>query len=175
MNFELQKSTAILERSPQVFDTLLRDLPDDWKFANEGPESWSPFEVMAHLIFGELTDWIPRCRIILNNIENKNFTPFDMTGHKKLAKGKSMENLLDEFSMLRKKNLEELRSWNISESDLNKTGIHSEFGEITLHQHLSTWVIHDLSHINQISRVMVKHYREDVGPWKRYFSILRSE
>jgi hypothetical protein len=175
MNFEFRKSIAVLERAPVVYDSLLRGLPEDWIFAHEGDDSWSPFEVMAHLIFGELTDWIPRCRIILHNTENKNFAPFDMAGHKKLAKGKTIDNLLDEFAMLRKRNLKELLSWDISEEDLKKTGIHAEFGTITLKQHLATWVIHDLSHINQISRVMVKHYKEDVGPWTHYFSLLKNE
>ena len=174
MNFSLVKSISILERAPSVYYELLNGLENDWVYANEGKESWSAFDIIGHLILGEMTDWIPRCRIMLSEVADKSFIPFDMFGHQDVCKGKNLEELLLTFSELRKKNIQELRSWNLSEEDFRKTGIHPEFGEITLKQHLATWVIHDLSHLNQISRVMVKHYQHDVGPWTKYFSILRN-
>ncbi len=173
MNFRLDRSIAILERAPETYKALLYNLPEDWIYVDEGKDSWNPHEIMGHLILGEQTDWIPRTRIMLSDLEDRAFTPFDMQGHLEICKGKTMEQLVDEFTRLRSKNLKELISWNLSEADLSRTGIHPEFGTITVRQHLATWVIHDLSHLNQITRVMAKYYRDDVGPWTKYFRLLK--
>lgn len=174
MQFNLEKSLEILQRTPEVLDTLLRGLSDEWTKNNEGPETWSPFDIVGHLIHGEKTDWIPRIEIILSNRNDKTFEPFNMHAHFKASEGKSLEQLLDEFRALRAQNVQHLLSKKLTGNDLSKTGIHPEFGEVTLREMLSTWAVHDLNHIAQISRVMAKQYKSEVGPWKKYLGILQN-
>jgi DinB family protein len=175
MEFELAQAIAILGRTPVTLNTLLRDLPDAWLFQNEGPTTWSPYDVIGHLIHGEETDWIPRARIILAHGESKAFEPFDRVAMFEQSKGKSMAELLDTFARLREANLRELESLNLTPELLDKRGTHPELGTVTLKQLLSTWVVHDLSHIRQIVRVMSKQYGDVVGPWKVYLSILQPD
>ncbi len=173
-NFNLEKSIALLERTPRAYRELYYGLGHNWTNINEGPDTWSAFDIIGHLIHGELTDWIPRARIMISDDEgSKLLEPFDRFAQKELSKGKTIEQLLDEFERLRKDNLVTLRSWNLTEQQLDSTAIHPELGTVTLSQHLSTWTIHDMGHLYQLSRVMVKHYAEDVGPWKAYSRILR--
>ncbi|MCI0449681.1 MAG: DinB family protein [Chlorobi bacterium] len=172
MKFSIEKSVEILERTPRVLEELLNDLSDEWITSNEGADSWSPYDIMGHLIHGEKTDWITRMQIILSGREDKSFEPFDRFAQFKNSKGKSIKLLLDEFKQLRKKNIETLNSANITSDQLNLTGIHPEFGEVTLEQLIATWVVHDLSHIVQISRVMAMQYKDEVGPWIEYLPIL---
>lgn len=169
--FSIEKSLEVLQQTPKTLDSLLNGLSDDWIFSNEGGETWSPYDVIGHLIHGEKTDWIPRLRQTLFD-ENKVFTPFDRFAQFENSKGKSLSQLLSEFQVLRKENLDYLKSLNLSESDFEKEGIHPEFGSITVKQLLATWVTHDLGHIAQISRVMAKQYKNEVGPWTAYISIL---
>ena len=173
MNFTVTKSIEILERTPEVLTALLQNLSSDWISVNEGGNTWTAHGVVAHLINGEKTDWIPRMEIILSDKKDKRFAPFDQLGHVSESRGKSLKQLLDEFKSLRKKNVEILRSRKLTAKDLAKTGIHPEFGEVKLSQHLATWVVHDLDHLAQISRVMGKQYKEDVGPWVEYLKVLR--
>lgn len=173
MNFSFNKSIEILERTPKVLELMLENLSDEWTMNNEGPETWSPYDVLGHLVHGEQTDWIIRTKIILSGSENKAFTPFDRFAQFEESKGKSLTDLLDEFKKARKKNLNFLKGLNLSENDLNKTGIHPKFGDITLRQLLGTWTVHDLSHIAQIARVMSKQYKDAVGPWIEYLPILQ--
>ena len=172
MIFDLNKSISILERSPIVYHTLLSGLSDEWIHANEGEGTFSAFDILGHLVHGEKTDWIPRSRIILSDSGDKTFNPFDRFAQDKLSKGKSMEDLLSEFAIWRARNIEELKSWNLTESLLNKTGVHPQLGPVTLRQLLATWTIHDLGHIHQITRVMVKQFKEEVGPWQKFSRIL---
>lgn len=174
MKFELAKSIEILERTPVVLETMLKGLSGEWIMQNEGPDTWSPFDIIGHLIHGEKTDWIPRMEIILSDKANKQFEPFDRFAQFQSSKGKSIGQLLDEFASLRSANIKKLKSKNLSESDLLKTGIHPAFGEVTLGQLLSTWVVHDLNHIAQVSRVMAKQYKDEVGPWIEYLRVLQS-
>ena len=171
MQFNLNGSIDILERTPLILESLLNGLDDQWITHNEGEGSWSPYDVMGHLIHGEKTDWIPRMMIILGDGGNKRFTPFDRFAQFEESQGKSIANLLDEFKARRKENLGLLKSIKITGEMLNKKGIHPELGEVTLQQLLATWVVHDLGHICQISRVMAKQYKEEIGPWVKYFSI----
>jgi hypothetical protein len=171
MQFDLQKALPILERTPQVVEALLYGLDDAWTQSNEGGDTWSPFEIVAHLIYGEKTDWIPRMNIILGE-GNKQFEPFDMKGHIKEGEGKTMDQLLDEFKVLRKDNLLLLKEAGITEEILDRTGIHPSLGPVTLRQLLASWVVHDLTHIHQLSRVMAKQYDEAVGPWKQFMGVL---
>lgn len=172
MHFNLQKSISILERTPSVIRHLLTGLDDEWTTNNEGLETWSPYDVIGHLVHGEHNDWIPRIKITMNNNGGK-YVPFNRTAMFEESKGKTLEQLLDEFEAARKHNLKELKQLNVTEPDLKKTAVHPTFGMVTLSQLLSTWVAHDLSHIVQISRTMAKQYKEEVGPWKEYLSVMK--
>jgi hypothetical protein len=172
MHFQLDNGIEILRRTPRTLDYLLRDLPDDWIVHNEGPETWSPFDVIGHLIHGEETDWIPRTKMILEHGEAQPFEPFDRVAMFEKSKGKSIAELLDTFTRLREANLQELQRVRLSVADLEKSGRHPELGIVTLKQLLATWVAHDLGHVAQIVRVMAKQYREEVGPWQQYLSIV---
>jgi len=177
MNFSLEKSIEILERAPSAYKELLNGISDDWSMTNEGEKgnekSWSPYDVLGHLIHGENGDWMNRIEIILSESPDKNFKPFDRLAQFEESKGKSLKDLLGEFMMLRIMNLEKLKAKNITEADLDKKGIHPAFGDITLRQLLSTWVVHDLNHLAQVTRVMAYQYKDNVGPWKEYLRILK--
>ncbi len=172
MELDINKSIEILERTPVVIEEMLKGLSPDWVMNNEGPDTWSPYDVVGHLIHGEKTDWIPRLEIILSDKGDKKFEPFDRFAQFKNSEGKSLQALIDEFKEERKQGLITLKSKRLSESDLNKTGIHPAFGVVTLRQLLSTWVVHDLNHIAQIARVMAKQYKQETGPWQAYLPIL---
>lgn len=173
MQFDLNKSIAVLQRTPAVLKQLLDGLDDDWIMNNEGPETWSPFDVVGHLLHGENDDWIPRILKTLATEGDKKFIPFNRTAMFEESKGKSLAQLLDEFAAARKESLTKLNELYITEPDLDKTAIHPSFGTVTLRQLLSTWVAHDLSHIVQVSRTMAKQYRDEVGPWKEYLSVMK--
>ena len=173
MQFDLNKSIEILERTPTVLTDLLNGVSEDWTMNNEGEETWSAYDIIGHLIHGEHTDWMGRLNIILSESGDKKFIPFDRTAMFKESEGKSLSQLLEEFKKLREKNLQKLKALNLSNADLNKTAIHPAFGEVTLSQLLSTWTIHDLTHIAQISRVMAKQYKDAIGPWVEYFRLLQ--
>jgi hypothetical protein len=172
MEYELVHAIDVLRRTPATLNSLLRDLPEPWLLQNEGPETWSPYDVIGHLVHGEETDWIPRAKIILEHGETRPFEPFDRVAMFDESKGKSIVELLDRFAQLRAENLRELESLNLTAELLDKRGRHPELGVVTLKQLLSTWVVHDLGHVRQVVRVMSKQYREAVGPWKAYLSIL---
>src|SRR5215203_5688549 len=172
MEFKLEQAIEVLQRTPVTLNSLLRDLPEQWLAQNEGPETWSPYDVIGHLIHGEETDWIPRVKIIIEHGETRAFEPFDRVAMFDEAKGKSIVELLDTFAHLRAENLRELQTMNLTADLLDKRGRHPELGVVTLKQLLSTWVVHDLGHIRQVVRVMSKQYREAVGAWKAYLSIL---
>lgn len=171
MQFDIEKALPVLERTPQVIESLLYGLPDEWINSNEGGDTWTPIDIVAHLIHGEKTDWIPRTQIILGE-GSKEFTPFDMEGHVKEKEGKTLPQLLDEFKVLRKENLAQLKAVEFSPEMLENTGIHPVLGPVTLRHLLAAWVVHDLTHIHQLSRVMAKQYDEAVGPWKQFMGVL---
>lgn len=172
MKYSIDKALEILERTPQILTVYLENLSDDWILCNEGGETWSAFDVVGHLIHGEKTDWIPRLKLVMRNSDNKTFEPYDRFAQFEESRGKTMKQLLNEFSELRLQNVEFLKSLNISEIDFYKKAIHPSLGEVTLKNLLATWVAHDLGHINQISRVMAKQYINEVGPWAAYLSVL---
>jgi hypothetical protein len=174
MDFDLQHGLAVLERTPSALQALLAGLPDVWTRQNEGPETWSPREVVGHLIEGERSDWIPRARIVLAQGPSTAFTPFDRTAHQRSRNANApLEELLETFARMRAENLETLRGWRVTPAQLELTGIHPEFGSVTLRQHLATWVAHDLGHLVQITRTMARQYRDAVGPWRAYLSALK--
>ena len=172
MNFEVSNAIEILEQTPYVLEKLLSGLSPGWTANNEGKETWSPYDVVGHLIHGERTDWIPRMEVILSISPDKKFETFDRFAQFKDSKGKNLSELLDEFKILRAENIRILKGKNLSEIDLMRTGIHPDFGSVTLKQLLSTWVVHDLEHIAQIARVMSKQYKDEVGLWTKYLPIL---
>lgn len=172
MAFNLDEAIAVLERTPVTFRALLAGLPEPWITCTEGPETFSPFDNLGHLIHGERADWIPRARIILAQGTDRTFEPYDRFAQVRESAGKSLAVLLDEFAALRTGNLITLRGWNLSEAQLNLEGRHPAFGDVTLGQLLATWVAHDLGHIAQTSRVMAKRYRDAVGPWRAYLPVM---
>ena len=172
VNFQLRDAIPVLERTPATFRALLTGVPDSWIATNEGPDTFSPFDNLGHLIHGERVDWIPRARIILAQAANRRFSPYDRFAQVRESQGKSAAMLLDEFAQLRAENLAALRGWELSERELALEGEHPELGFVTLRQLLSAWVVHDLGHLAQTARVMAKRYREAVGPWRAYLPVL---
>lgn len=170
--FTLSDARAVLERTPATLRTLLQDLPDAWIHATEGPETWSPFDIVGHLIHGERADWIPRAQLILSQGTTQPFPPFDRFAQFEASKGKTLDDLLDTFAALRSQSLLTLRKLSLTDDDFALKGLHPELGEVTLGQLLATWAAHDLSHIAQICRVMAKQYAEAVGPWRAYLPLL---
>ena len=172
MEFAVDDGLAVLTRTPAVLRQMLSGLSPRWTDANEGPDTWSPYVVVGHLIHGERTDWIPRARIILAQGASRRFTPYDRLAQFRESEGKSLENLLDEFAALRAENLATLQGWRLDDAALSLQGEHPAFGAVTLRQLLATWVAHDLGHLVQIARVMAKQYRLAVGPWQAYLSVM---
>jgi hypothetical protein len=170
--FVMDEAVAILARTPASLDALLRGLPDGWIAADEGGETWSPFDVIGHLIHGEQTDWMPRARIILERGEAMPFEKFDRFAQFALSQGRTLASLLDEFAAVRRDNLRELTALGIAEADLDRRGRHPELGVVTLRQLLATWVAHDLDHVVQVSRVLARQYTDEVGPWRAYLRII---
>jgi DinB superfamily len=172
MEFQLDHAEDILRRTPVTLNSLLQGLPDEWVVRNEGPDTWSPYDVLGHLIHAEETDWIPRAKIILEDGESRSFKPFDRFAMFEISKDRSMDDLLTTFEQLRTESLQQLEEMNVTPELLAKRGMHPEFGVVTLAELLATWVVHDLSHVAQILRVMSKQYGERVGPWRAYLPIL---
>jgi hypothetical protein len=172
MNFVLDTGVEVLRRTPATLRALLTDLPSEWTAATEGPETWSPYDIVGHLIHGERTDWIARARVILEQGPDRRFEPYDRFAQFRESKGKSLAQLLDEFEKLRAENLVILRDMHLTETHMTLEGEHPAFGAVTMRQLLATWVAHDLGHIAQIARVMAKQYREAVGPWREYLPVL---
>jgi len=174
VEFRLDDAVAILERTPITLGTLLRDLPDRWVRAVEGPGTWSPYDVVGHLIHAERTDWVPRVEHILQHGDTVAFPPFDREAMFAASEGRALGDLLDRFAELRASGLARLAALGLTGDDLNRRGRHPDLGPVTLGQLLSTWVAHDLSHVGQVARVMARQYSEAVGPWRAYLSILGS-
>jgi hypothetical protein len=172
MNFDLASSTDVLARTPATLQALLADLPEPWIRGREGPDTFNPFDVVGHLIDGEETDWIPRAQIILARGPDPRFEPYDRFRHRARNARRSLAELLGEFARLRAGNLDLLRSWKLTDAELELTGIHPTFGPVTLRQLFAAWVVHDLGHVAQVTRVMAKQYRDAVGPWVPFLPVL---
>jgi hypothetical protein len=172
MTFDLKDGIAVLERTPAALHAMLDGLGPAWIDATEGPDTWSPFIIVGHLINGERTNWIPRARVILAQGSDRRFPSFDRMAQFHESRGKSLLELLEEFARLRAGSLETLRGWHLTDAQLVLEGEHPEFGTVTLSQLLATWVAHDLGHLAQTARVMAKQYREAIGPWRAYLPIM---
>lgn len=172
MKFQLDQAIPVLERTPVVLKELLQDLDENWIMNNEGPDTFSPFDVVGHLVHGEKTDWMVRVKVILTEGTSRAFEPYNRFAQHEESKGKNLQQLISEFGELRGDNLRQLRLLNLQQSDLDKKGLHPVLGEVTLQNLLATWVVHDLTHIAQVTRVMAKQYKTEIGPWPEFFRIL---
>ena len=170
--FDLTQAIEVLQRTPSTFRALLSGLSEPWTSANEGPDTFSAFDNLGHLVHGERTDWIPRARIILEQGRSRPFDPFDRFAQFHESRGKSIADLLRELEQLRGESLETLRGWRLGPRELALEGEHPALGRVTLAQLLASWVAHDLGHLAQTSRVMAKRYRTAVGPWRAYLPVL---
>jgi hypothetical protein len=175
MEFNLDDTISLLSRTPVVLNGLLRDLPETWTHHNEGEKSWTAYDVIGHLIHGERTDWMPRAKKILDFGETQPFDPFDRLAQQRESQGKSLPQLLDEFTRLRSENLVSLRALNLKPADFERRGKHPALGVVTMSELLATWAAHDLTHLHQISRVMAHQYRETVGPWRAYLGVMHCD
>lgn len=172
VDFNITQGIAVLERTPGTLHAMLHDLDTAWLDATEGPETWSPYVILGHLVHGERTNWIPRAEFILSQSSSRRLPPYDRFAHLHESRGHSLSGLLDEFGRLRAKNLATLAAWRLTDAELALDGEHPEFGTVTLRQLLATWVVHDLGHIAQTARVMAKQYRDAIGPWRAYLPIV---
>ncbi len=172
MTFDLDQSVDVLSRTPAVVRALLQGLDDGWIRANEGPDTFTPFDNVGHLVDGEETDWLPRARIILAGGPDPRFEPYDRFRHATRNAGRSLASLLDEFDTLRAVNIDTLRSWRLTDTQLDLEATHPALGRVTLRQLLAGWVVHDLGHIAQIARVMAKQYRGEIGPWAPFLPVV---
>lgn len=170
--FDFHEARAILGRTPAVLDAWLRGLPDAWTTATEGAGTWSPFDIVGHLIHGDRADWIPRARRIVEHGDTVPFDPFDRDAQFRDSAGLTLAALLDQFARVRREALAELDALALTETDLDRRGMHPALGPVTLRQLLSTWVAHDLDHVMQIARVMGGRYADEVGPWRAYLRII---
>ncbi|HEY1040177.1 MAG TPA: DinB family protein [Bacteroidia bacterium] len=175
MNFSIEHSIQILERTPQSLRSLLYKLDENWTQNNEGGETWSPYDVIGHLVHCDEENWIPRIEVVLSDSAVRKFEPLNRFAQFEKSKGKNINELLDHFVGIRHSSMAKLKILNITNEQLSKTAIHPEFGSVSLSQLISAWVVHDLDHISQITRVMAKQYKAEVGPWIQYMRILNQE
>jgi uncharacterized damage-inducible protein DinB len=173
MKFQIEQAVEILAKTPATVKSLLGDLSDDWTRGEENKNDWSAFDIVGHLIHADETDWMPRARIILARGENPAFEPFDRYGQFEKSAGKTLNELLDAFALVRRQSLDALRALNLTAEHLKLTAAHPELGAVTLEQLLSTWTVHDLTHVRQIAAVLARKYSANVGAWKQYLSILQ--
>jgi hypothetical protein len=171
--FSLTESVELLTRTPATLNALLRGLPEIWTHSNEGKDTWSAFDIVGHLISADRSDWIPRVRHILENGETRPFKPFDRLAQIKESQGKSLQQLLDNFARVRNESLSALQALNLQTADFARRGVHPSLGTVSLSQLLATWVVHDLTHLHQLSRVMAHQYQEAVGPWSAFLGVLK--
>ena len=175
MDYELDDAVIVLRRTPHVLRALLEGLPDRWTTANEGDGTWTPYDIVGHLIHADRTDWIPRVEHVLRHGGAVPFPAFDREGMFAASRGRSLAELLETFDQVRAESLDRLAALRLTTADLERVGRHPEFGDVRLRQHLATWVAHDLTHVTQIARVMARRYAAAVGPWRQYLRIVREQ
>lgn len=168
----LARTLDFLARTPLVLRALLAGLDDAWVRADEGPDTYSPHDVVGHLIHGEDTDWVTRTEHILAHGAEVPFVPFDREGMRSGHAHASLDELLELFARRRAESLAHIRALGLGPADLERPGRHPELGPVTLAQLLSTWVVHDLAHLGQIARVLAKARGAEIGPWRAYFRVL---
>ncbi len=173
MEHNLQHTIAILRNTPSALNSLLRDLPEFWTTRNEGENTMTIFDVIAHLVYLEHTDWMTRAKVILEHGETRAFDPVDREGGKRISDGKALPDLLDEFAKARAANIVDIELKNLTSADLARNGKHPALGAVTLSQLLATWAMHDMTHLHQISRIIAHQYRDAVGPWSKYLGVMQ--
>ena len=169
MRFNLEDAARILTATPETLRALLGNLPEPFARASEGPGTWSPYDIVGHLIHGEKT------RTILEHGETIAFAPFDRDAQFRDSAGRSLTELLDEFAHRRTRNLADLAALRLQECDLDQAGRHPVFGRVTLRELLATWVAHDCDHLMQLSRVIGRQYADEVGPWRAYLRVISGQ
>jgi hypothetical protein len=172
MQLQMDQALEVLAQTPAVMSALLKGKSAVWLNARKMPGSFSPLDVLGHLMHGEMTDWIPRARIILEHQDREVFEPFDRFGFQPLISNKTVDQLLDEFAELRRQSLQTLHEFGVEEEQLDLPGKHPELGRVTMRNLLATWVLHDLGHMTQVAKTMANEYRDEVGPWRAYLTIL---
>lgn len=171
VEFSLEMSKAILSRTPAAMRALLVDMPEEWTMSNEGPDTWSPYQVLGHVTHIEEIDWMDRVELLLAETGPRMFEPVDREAGFARFAGWSMSELLGHFATIRATNLERLDSL-VHDDDLDRSGVHPTFGEVSLSQLLATWTVHDLNHLNQIVKTMAKQYRGAIGPWRAFLPVV---
>ena len=171
MEFALDSALHVLRSTPGALESLLADLPQEWLQGREAAGAWSPYQVCGHLLHIEECDWVDRVRVIVEHATTRVFDPVDREAGFARFHGWSLMELLDRFSSARQASLEELAVL-VGPGDLERRGVHPDFGEVTLGQLLATWVVHDLNHVNQIAKTMAKQYADAVGPWRAFLPVL---
>lgn len=173
--FQISDAVALLRRTPAALDALLRGLPDVWVRGAEGADTWTPYDIVAHLTYTDHESWLPRIRLILEHGEQVPFQPFDRGGHKARLRGQSFDQLLDEFSQARRQSLATLEELRLTPADFERRGRHPRLGSMMLGSLLAAWPVHDLNHLHQLSRVMARQYAEPVGPWATFMGVLQCD
>lgn len=172
MQFDLGNTLEVLKATPATLKALLGGLSEDWIRSDEGADTFSPYDIVGHLIHGEESDWIPRLRIMLEHGESRPFQPFDRLAMREPGRQLPLPDLLERFADLRTRNLRTLEGLHLGENELARTGTHPELGRVTVKQLLATWAVHDLGHLAQAARVMARAYTGEVGPWREYLPVL---
>jgi len=170
MQFQLDQGIEVLSRTPGVLRAMLSGLSQPWIVNNYGDKTFSPFDVVGHLVHGERYDYIARIQRILSEGDRVPLEKFDRYAMYEESKGKSIDDLLTEFAALRTANLDRVRTLRLEEH-LNDKGLHPVLGPVTMKDLLACWVAHDLNHIHQIAKCMAIQYREEVGPWAKFLGV----
>ena len=170
MQFQLDQGIEVLSRTPGVLRAMLSGLSQPWIVNNYGEKTFSPFDVVGHLLHGERFDYIARIQRILSEGDRVPLEKFDRYAMYEESKGKSIDDLLTEFAALRAANLDRVRTLRLEEH-LNDKGLHPVLGPVTMKNLLACWVAHDLNHIHQIAKCMAIQYREEVGPWAKFLGV----
>jgi hypothetical protein len=188
---EVERSIEVLQRTPTALAGLLGGgLSDFWARGTYGPDTFSPFDVVGHLLHAERTNWMPRARRILaadpdgaatggasaaGGAPAATFDPFDRYAMYETSRGRSIDELLSAFAAERSASVAELRAMDLTPADLDRRGTHPELGPVALRHLLAAWAVHDLGHVHQVAKAMAHQYRDAVGPWRAYLTILPRE
>jgi DinB family protein len=167
----VSNTTDLLRRTPGVLRALLGGIDDAWTGTPDSADGWRPRDVVGHLISAEHKNYLERARRILEDGTSKAFDGFDRFEMLERDKGRTLDELLDEFARLRAANVSALEDL-VRDADLDTRGLHPALGEVTLRELLATWSVHDLDHVAQVYAGMAGSRDADVGPWKVYLGIL---
>ncbi len=171
-SFTLRKCLEILERTPTVLKTLLADLSGDWT-ASTSDHEVGIHQIMHYLILNEEDTWLPNIKTILDGHRPSLLGLYEKLMPPEEVPDKAINSLLKEFKFLRELNLAEIRRLQIQLSNLNVTEDFSIWGKLSVKELMASWMVHDLSHIAKISRIMANRYETEVGKWSQHLDILK--